>query len=508
MVRVDHQINANNTYTARYLTERQPNRDLLTGDRATLSTANYELDIDQTASVAYNRVFGTTALNTLRASMETEDIQRGAEPGDFLETNRKDLELPVLRFLSFDEQGHINGQHRNAQAPGPRRHVQLVRAGKRRRPRSEIRISVPVCPERLYEQGSMNGVFTFPGDRAFNAADPSTYPERLSIRVPVPAGVTSFTHSFAFFAQDKWRITPKLTLNLGLRYDVDIFPFRQAFNPLLDERLSRRQEQLPAARRLCVRRGWAIGYSRRDRALLREVLHRSGLSRFKRLACLASRSSSTSPSSGRSGAERGTASDRSDARQRPGREPRAAQPALSGDTSPETRARCSTIRQIDRCRNRPRCRLATSGRLDDDVVRRRLRSQRRTRWVGYDLNPGLRVDTTRTGAINRTDLLGLASQLGISPFSGSVNLRFDYTGKTKYDGLNLQLERRFAGFWSARTSYTLGYARGNNSGAPWRQQLPGAGRAESRLERRPAGHRPAAQLHAQRPPGSAADRKG
>ncbi len=50
----------------------------------------------------------------------------------------------------------------------------------------------------LYEQGSMNGVFTFPGDRAFNAADPSTYPERLSIRVPIPAGVTSFTHSFAY----------------------------------------------------------------------------------------------------------------------------------------------------------------------------------------------------------------------------------------------------------------------------------------------------------------------
>ena len=79
----------------------------------------------------------------------------------------------------------------------------------------------------------MNGVFTFPSDRPFNAADPSTYPERLSIRVPVPAGVTSFTHSFAYYLQDKWRITTKLTLNLGLRYDVDIFPFYQSLNPLL-----------------------------------------------------------------------------------------------------------------------------------------------------------------------------------------------------------------------------------------------------------------------------------
>src|SRR5439155_6605839 len=79
---------------------------------------------------------------------------------------------------------------------------------------------------------------------------------------------------------------------------------------------------------------------------------------------------------------------------------------------------------------------------------------------------GLRVNTTRTGAIVRTDLMGLASQLGIAPFANSVNLRFDDTGRTKYDGLNLQWERRFSGFWSARAAYTLGHARGNNSGAP------------------------------------------
>src|SRR6185436_4360969 len=68
MGRIDHQINSNHTYTARYLTERQPNRHLLTGDRATRSSGNYELDIDQTTSVAYNWVIGSRALNTVRAS--------------------------------------------------------------------------------------------------------------------------------------------------------------------------------------------------------------------------------------------------------------------------------------------------------------------------------------------------------------------------------------------------------------------------------------------------------
>jgi len=87
-------------------------------------------------------------------------------------------------------------------------------------------------------------------------------------------------------------------------------------------------------------------------------------------------------------------------------------------------------------------------------------------WVAYDINPGLRVNTTRTGAIIRTDLMGIASQLGIAPFANGINLRFDDGGRTRYDGLNVQWERRFSGFWSARAAYTLGHARGNNNGAP------------------------------------------
>ena len=99
-------------------------------------------------------------------------------------------------------------------------------------------------------------------------------------------------------------------------------------------------------------------------------------------------------------------------------------------------------------------------------------------WLAYDLNPGLRVNTTRTGAIVRTDLLGLAAQLGIAPFSNSVLSRFDYSGATGTMVSTCLMERRYRGFWGARVGYTLGYARGNNSGAPvGDEQFPGAGRA-------------------------------
>ncbi len=233
MIRVDHQLNGNNTYTFRYLTERQPNRDLLTGDHATLTTRNYELDSDQTASAAYNRVVGSRGLYTVRASIETEDIERGAEPGTFLETRRKDEELPVLLHLTFDEQNHPNGHHRNAQAPGLDSAFNWFLPGKAGDHDLKLGFQYLYARNVLDEQGSMNGEFRHPSDLPFNAANPSTYPERLSIRVPEPAGQTSFTHSFAYFVQDKWRATRNLTITLGLRYDVDIFPFVQAYNPLL-----------------------------------------------------------------------------------------------------------------------------------------------------------------------------------------------------------------------------------------------------------------------------------
>ena len=466
MIRVDHQINANNTYTARYLTERQPNRDLLTGDRATLSTANYELDVDQTASVAYNRVIGTRALNTVRASIETEDIQRGAEPGDFLETNRKDLEPPVLRFLNFDEQGHTNGQHRNAQAPGLDNTFSLFVPGKRGDHDLKFGFQYLYARNRLSEQGSMNGVFSFPGDRPFNAADPSTYPERLSIRVPVPAGVTSFTHSFAYYAQDKWRVTPKLTLNLGLRYDVDIFPFRQELNPLLDSGYPVDKNNFQP------RAGFA--YNVDGRAVIR-----GGIGRYYEKFFIGQGSPLQETGVfGRSlivnfpvsGVDPGPSAGRLPTDPMLVNGPVVNRALLDQLFPPTALARNSGTVQYDSPdRQMPSATQTSLGyerqvgstmSVGVDYIHNEGRN-----WIGYDLNPALKVDTTRTGRFTRTDLMGLAAQLGLSPFQGSVNLRFDYTGKTRYDGLNLQWERRFSGFWAARAGYTLGYARGNNNGA-------------------------------------------
>ncbi|HSB60508.1 MAG TPA: TonB-dependent receptor, partial [Vicinamibacteria bacterium] len=57
-------------------------------------------------------------------------------------------------------------------------------------------------------------------DRVFSRSDPVSWPERFTGNVgAVPADPT--TWSTYFFVQDTWQVTDSLTLNLGLRYDVD-----------------------------------------------------------------------------------------------------------------------------------------------------------------------------------------------------------------------------------------------------------------------------------------------
>src|SRR6185436_576121 len=79
--------------------------------------------------------------------------------------------------------------------------------------------------------------------------------------------------------------------------------------------------------------------------------------------------------------------------------------------------------------------------------------------INFDLNPGVRIDTSRTGRINYTDLYNLAGQLGISPYLNPVVTRVN-DGNSTFDGVNFSLEKRFAHRWQSRVSYAIGYARG------------------------------------------------
>lgn len=67
---------------------------------------------------------------------------------------------------------------------------------------------------------SQKGRWSFRTDRVFNGNDPVSYPFQLSLAIGT---ATYFKPSWnpAVFVQDTWQVRDDLTLNLGVRYDVD-----------------------------------------------------------------------------------------------------------------------------------------------------------------------------------------------------------------------------------------------------------------------------------------------
>ena len=87
----------------------------------------------------------------------------------------------------------------------------------------DLRLGAEVNLERSasFFDSNFGGTFLFNTDRPFDASDRSTYPTRYTVRTG-DSTVDRDMNVYAAFLQDSWRITPNFTLNLGLRYDLEI----------------------------------------------------------------------------------------------------------------------------------------------------------------------------------------------------------------------------------------------------------------------------------------------
>jgi carboxypeptidase family protein/TonB-dependent receptor-like protein len=68
--------------------------------------------------------------------------------------------------------------------------------------------------------GSQKARWGFTSDRVFNINDPTSYPTTLSLAIGTAKDIEGHWNG-GLFAQDTWQVRNDLTLNLGLRYDVD-----------------------------------------------------------------------------------------------------------------------------------------------------------------------------------------------------------------------------------------------------------------------------------------------
>ena len=106
--------------------------------------------------------------------------------------------------------------------------------------------------------------------------------------------------------------------------------------------------------------------------------------------------------------------------------------------------------------------LASSLALHVDYVR----MVNKDMFLARNLNPALRVDTSRTGALTRSDAFGVLGE----PYLQQVWV-MENTARRPTTRLNLSLEKRYANNWSGRVSYSLSKAKARRTIRPTRTRI-------------------------------------
>jgi hypothetical protein len=471
IVRGDQQLNANNTYSVRWLRESSPQLNQIIG-AVTPAAAREESDVDQTLSANVNSVLSSKQVNTLRLTWTRENV---AFANHCFNSNGRDLSQcePTLAFQTFTDQQDNTAQARVDDA------IQLDETLAWFIPSGHGDHDVKFGAQYEYtgalnlNQGNLNGTFTFGlSNGPFDKNNPFTYPDRFTVRVGGENRVYEKIHYFAGFAQDKWRVNAKLTASLGVRYDLESMPIPGTDDPLVDHAPVDKNNFAPRlgltydldGGKSVVRGGFGRFYEREHLELI------AGL--WNPLFSLSS--TQTFPASG------------PDLGPRNGRFPTdpflvngpTVNTALLAQMFPSGVAVQSTGPTWDNPdRHNPYTdewtigyerQLASQVAVSADYVHQNSRDM----LMGINLNPNQRsnpnVNNSTLTRIGSPALTAARAELlqtypGLAPFTGAVT-QFVNTGRIDYDALMLQLKKRFSNNYSAQVSYTYANARGNYSG--------------------------------------------
>lgn len=469
LVRFDNQLSSSQTWAVRWLRDVSPQNPQVIGN-VTLDALREEQDYDDTVVGTLSSVLSNTQFNTLRIAWAREYIDR-SNPAFFDNGRHQDQLEPTLRFPSFDDQQSFATQLRINNNWTIENTFSWFVPGKRGDHDVKFGTQLGYIKHKFDEQSSANGIFSFRSDRAFDPNDFSTYPERLTIRVPAPDTTGMQSKTVGLFIQDKWKINTRLSLTLGVRYDLEILPIRGPLQPLFDDENDYPIDKNNIAPRTgfvydvsgngrrVLRGGWGMFFDRTHLTLVDEY-NRQGVFSGSFLALFPATGTNLDP--GPSAGVRPT-------------DPMLANGPVLNRTllnqliPPGTFARNTGIVWLDTPdRKIPWVSTASLGyehQLSQSmsVSADYIHTSGRDQFIWNNLNPGLKANTSRTGALPRTDLQNLAGRLGLSPFLNDVRVRQNIA-KTEYDALNIQLDKRFSQFWGARVSYTLSSADGNTSG--------------------------------------------
>ena len=468
MVRFDHQINNNHTWAVRWLREWAPQWYTI-GNRQTLESYQDETDLDQTAVGTLTSVLGDSKVNTVRLARTWEHWWHGNEcfraqgsTGDRAGFTFGDeaagsqaLCLPQLSYSSFLGQASTESQgpwDSNYQIEDD---FSWFVPGKKGDHELKFGFRYNYTELRRVSQINENGTFTINSDLAFDPANPRTYPERLSIRMGTFNEYIE-NHTYELYAQDKWKVDNRTTLSVGLRYDLEIIPLDTTGNPMFAA-----GEKYPVDRnnfsprigftrslddqsRSVIRGGYGMFYNRTILGAIDDVLEQSKFT-SSNVVNFPNASADPGPAAGRFPTDPMLVNG-----------PFLNRALLNQMFPPGQQLRNQGVVVFDvPGRQQPFAHQGTIGyareltqtiAVNVDYVH----SSNRDMFLARNLNPMSRVNTTRTGAITRSDAFGVLGE----PYSERVWV-MENAGYNDYDALNLSLEKRYSNRWSGRVSYSL-----------------------------------------------------
>jgi outer membrane receptor protein involved in Fe transport len=469
LVRFDHQINADHTWSVRWLRESSPQFNQIipvvnpiagvTGTfPVTLDAAREEDDLDQTVAASLNSVLGNTRVNTLRFAWTQEDVSFGT-PNFNSNGRHQDQLLPSLLYRTYYDQQNSVAQARVNDGWQVEDTFSWFIPGSRGDHNLRVGIQYQRSTNKATTQDNWNGTFSIPSDRAFTPGDFSTYPERLSIRVPGESLTDMKADYFGAFIQDKWQLSRRLTLSLGLRYDLEKIPIEELDNPEFSDPNDYPVDGNNIAPRVgfawdmkgdgqtVVRGGYGRFYDKTHYELITGIIT-AGVFSNSFVVNFPANAADPGPSQGRAPTDPMLVDG-----------PTVNRALLNQMFPPGTKTKnTGTVLLDSPDRVIPYTDQFTVGfekalfrnfSLGVDYVHAAGRSQ----FMSLEKNPGVRVDTSRTGRVVRVD----------PSFTASVLQRIN-VGEIDYDALLVGLERRWANNYRFRVSYTLGKSRGNTSG--------------------------------------------
>jgi outer membrane receptor protein involved in Fe transport len=227
LAKVDYQISAGHHFAGRYLRETSPqfNQIINAGNAvATLAASREEADTDSNWIATLDSVFGNDALNQVRVSFTKEDVAF-ANPafnnnGQSFQAQRN--QAPVESRPTILDGGSGVAQARVNKSTQLDDTVSYFLPAWHGEHQLKAGFQYSKREETFGDFGTANGQFNFDTDRPFDANDLSTYPTFFSVRVK--GGLDTAipdNETLGVFLQDDWRLTERLTLSLGLRYDEE-----------------------------------------------------------------------------------------------------------------------------------------------------------------------------------------------------------------------------------------------------------------------------------------------